>query len=85
MSNGTVSIYDCGQDERAYQPTAAWFLGPRAENHDFLREAFTLILSVLLQARNEYKPDDPVRSVTNSFYPVLPACAEIYCPQDTEF
>jgi hypothetical protein len=40
---------------------AAWFLGPKAENHDVLRMAFADIVDEVLQGRKDYFKDDPVR------------------------
>ncbi|WP_300035334.1 pyridoxal-dependent decarboxylase [uncultured Roseobacter sp.] len=51
---------------------AAWFLGPKAENEDFLREMITLAIDEAVSARREYQPDDPeafsVTELENSGY-----------------
>lgn len=84
MSNGKVPIYDYEQDERAYENTAAWFLGPKAENHGFMEQAFGLVVDRLLKARKAYKPDDPVRFITHFFYMILPTCAGLYYRRSDE-
>lgn len=38
---------------------AAWFLGPRAENQDVLREMITLAVDKVVAYRLEFEPDDP--------------------------
>ncbi|MGP6086296.1 pyridoxal phosphate-dependent decarboxylase family protein [Antarctobacter jejuensis] len=38
---------------------AAWFLGPKAENGEFLREMINLALTEAIGARQDYQPDDP--------------------------
>lgn len=38
---------------------AAWFLGPKAENGEFLREMINLALTEAIRTREEYQPDDP--------------------------
>lgn len=38
---------------------AAWFLGPKAENEDFLREMITLAIDEAVKSRHDFKPDDP--------------------------
>jgi len=38
---------------------AAWFLGPKGENEDALRDLIGRAISANLQARRDYQPDDP--------------------------
>lgn len=40
---------------------SAWFLGPRAENSELLKELFTKVIEDHLKARSSFHPEDGVR------------------------
>ena len=50
-------------DSPHHEAIASWFLGPKAENHQFLRDTFSAIVDDLQQARLQYHPEDGVRLV----------------------
>lgn len=41
-----------------FSAVGGWFFGPRAENFDYLKKAFSLILDRQHEARNTIYPDD---------------------------
>ena len=46
-----------------YNKLGAWFLGPKAENHDVLEEQFRKIVAYFKHGRESYFPSDPVCSL----------------------
>jgi len=45
----------------AYEAACAWFLGPKAENADYLKMYVEIILNDLVQCRRNFSQDDEVR------------------------
>ena len=45
----------------AYEAACAWFLGPKAENADYLKMHVEVILNDLIQCRRNLSQDDEVR------------------------
>ncbi|TCD62789.1 hypothetical protein EIP91_006407 [Steccherinum ochraceum] len=45
-------------DNAHHDAIASWFLGPKAENHQFMRDSFTQIVNDLHKARVDYHPED---------------------------
>ena len=45
----------------AYEASCAWFLGPKAENADYLKMYVEIILNDLVQCRRNFSQDDQVR------------------------
>ena len=44
-----------------HECVSSWFLGPRAENFDLLKEIFSGVLDEHRRVREEYHPEDGVR------------------------
>ncbi|KAJ2935440.1 hypothetical protein H1R20_g1658, partial [Candolleomyces eurysporus] len=51
---------------KVHQAVSAWFLGPRAENADLLKELFSKVVADHVAARTSYHPQDGVL-ITNDF------------------
>lgn len=49
-----------------YEAACAWFLGPKAENADYLRMYVEIILNDLVQYRQHFSEDDEVRISSSS-------------------
>ncbi|KAH8081991.1 pyridoxal phosphate-dependent transferase [Cristinia sonorae] len=47
-------------DNSAHEAIASWFLGPKAENIQFLKDAFDSIVTDMQQSRLNYHPEDMV-------------------------
>lgn len=47
-------------DNSAHEAIASWFLGPKAENVKFLKEAFDFIVTDMQNSRQSYHPEDKV-------------------------
>ena len=45
----------------AHEAACAWFLGPKAENADYLKMYVEIILNDLVQCRRNFAQDDQVR------------------------
>jgi hypothetical protein len=65
-------------DSRSPEPTlptlnathdavGAWFLGPKAENHEYLRKNFEIIVKQIQDGRQAYFPDDEVGRLCDIF------------------
>ena len=52
-----------GSLRNAYEGACAWFLGPKAENADYLKMYVEVILNDLVQCRRNLSQDDEVRTV----------------------
>ena len=50
-----------GSLRHAYEAAGAWFLGPKAENADYLKMYVEIILNDLVQCRRNFSQDDQVR------------------------
>ena len=47
-------------DNSAHEELASWFLGPKGENHEFMKIAFGFIVDHLRKARQDFHPEDGV-------------------------
>lgn len=47
-------------DNSAHEAIASWFLGPKAENTQYLRDAVDFIVSDMQKSRQNYHPEDMV-------------------------
>jgi hypothetical protein len=56
-----------GSLRNAYETACAWFLGPKAENAEYLKMYVEIILNDLVQCRRNFSQDDEVRIVSPSF------------------
>ena len=45
----------------AHEAACAWFIGPKAENADYLKSYVDIILNDLVQCRRNFSQDDDVR------------------------
>ena len=50
----------------AHEAACAWFLGPKAENADYLKIYVEIILNDLVQCRRDFTKDDDVRISSSS-------------------
>jgi hypothetical protein len=56
-----------GSLKDTYEAACAWFLGPKAENADYLKMFVDIILNDLVQCRRNFSQDDQVRiSISSS-------------------
>ncbi|PSS37347.1 hypothetical protein PHLCEN_2v824 [Hermanssonia centrifuga] len=58
MSPSHIRAFPC--DNASHEAIASWFLGPKAENHKFVRDGFEAIVNDLQRARKAYHPEDGV-------------------------
>lgn len=59
MSHDHEGAFPC--DNTSHEAIASWFLGPKAENHEFMKNAFNDIVEDLCKARKAFHPEDDVR------------------------
>ena len=56
-----------GSMSDTYEAACAWFIGPKAENADYLKMYVDIILNDLVQCRRNFSQDDEVSISSSSF------------------